>query len=597
VLNASRHHSNEHTPRHGPAGGEQARCSTPHGITATSTTCESPQQDLAHQVLNASRHHSNEHPRVQHCRHYRSRVLNASRHHSNEHNRNLQVLDSLAIVLNASRHHSNEHSPTTPTHRPSPVRGAQRLTASQQRAHRNLQVLDSLPIVLNASRHHSNEHMDALADEHTAAACSTPHGITATSTGVRAAEPRERRLCSTPHGITATSTRTCSSVGDVSETCSTPHGITATSTPRPAGGRLRLQVLNASRHHSNEHTQRHGENHGEAQVLNASRHHSNEHPHHPQAHPQETPIVVCSTPHGITATSTASSSPRARARRVLNASRHHSNEHVSLSRCDLGVTSRAQRLTASQQRAPLPLRRVSSAASAGAQRLTASQQRAPRTPQEPPKRGLVLNASRHHSNEHSTATLLGAGIGAKCSTPHGITATSTWVTFPSLYSGGSAQRLTASQQRAPARWCCTVRSLVSAQRLTASQQRAPLPVRTETVRCARCSTPHGITATSTAVGGAEGRAGLVVLNASRHHSNEHLPVQPVGACRGGRAQRLTASQQRARCTCVVYALRIGCAQRLTASQQRALGGHGRGPPSMGKVLNASRHHSNEHPQY
>jgi len=90
------------------------------------------------------------------------------------------------MVLNASRHHSNEHL-NVPTvvqvlDRCSTPHG---ITATS--THDCRPVTDGLVTVLNASRHHSNEHPVGLVAKVASLQCSTPHGITATSTAQQGA--------------------------------------------------------------------------------------------------------------------------------------------------------------------------------------------------------------------------------------------------------------------------------------------------------------------------------------------------------------------------------------------------------------------------
>jgi len=373
--------------------------------------------------------------------------------------------------------------------------------------------------VLNASRHHSNEHLLAFAR-------------TALAEG----------RCSTPHGITATSTSfSCVRVRSGAAVCSTPHGITATSTKRraaPPRGRTRAQRLTASQQRAPSGcrpprcggcgAQRLTASQQRAPAASGGRSSAGRGAQRLTASQQRAPITAedegflgfrCSTPHGITATSTGAGRPAG---------------------CWENLCSTPHGITATST--PHPHRGPCDAP--GAQRLTASQQRAPPSRAGPARRPAVLNASRHHSNEHDCNEARRPALAGVCSTPHGITATSTTRGVEKIDRAVCAQRLTASQQRAPNR------GLVRAQEsavLNASRHHSN--------EHARGTTPHSRRHT--------------VLNASRHHSNEHASAESASPASRSGAQRLTASQQRARA--------------------RPRGGREGAP-----VLNASRHHSNEH---
>ncbi len=229
--------------------------------------------------------------------------------------------------------------------------------------------------MLNASRHHSDDDPGAGAVKKSPGRCSTPRGITATTTSVSARPLTSPVPCSTPRGITATTT-------------------TSASGRRCCGD----AVLNASRHHSDDDGERDREFARVERVLNASRHHSDDDPRRTHSrHPRRDsaqrlaasqrrrpvrerrlrPVHPCSTPRGITATTTARTRrPGPVGRFVLNASRHHSDDD------EIG-----------EARGELCLR--------------------------------VLNASRHHSDDDLPTFTTGMRRLFTCSTPRGITATTT----------------------------------------------------------------------------------------------------------------------------------------------------------------------------
>ncbi len=63
--------------------------------------------------------------------------------------------------------------------------------------------------------------------------CSTPEGITTTTTQSGGGVHHQPRPCSTPEGITTTTTRRVPMRPDVYGSCSTPEGITTTTTLLP----------------------------------------------------------------------------------------------------------------------------------------------------------------------------------------------------------------------------------------------------------------------------------------------------------------------------------------------------------------------------
>ena len=126
---------------------------------------------------------------------------------------------------------------------------AQRLSASLRSSRAGGRRCLDPPIVLNAFRHHCVPHAEGFTEVRryaqrlsaslrsspqpetrsasiAAATCSTPFGITAFLTTIRASIRHQVPWCSTPFGITAFLTRTRGGPV-VRVTCSTPFGITA----------------------------------------------------------------------------------------------------------------------------------------------------------------------------------------------------------------------------------------------------------------------------------------------------------------------------------------------------------------------------------
>ena len=282
---------------------------------------------------------------------------------------------------------------------------------------------------------------------------------------------------------------------------------------------------------------------------------------------QQPILIMCSTPRGITATTTrrelscgggrrgaqrlAASQRRRRScsktrpgrSGVLNASRHHSDDDEILARALVDPDSRAQRLAASQRRRQSGTARRCARVSR-AQRLAASQRRRLATGHAVVVVLHVLNASRHHSDDDVVWSRTGA---------------------PSW----GAQRLAASQRRRQGRRRARRACAGGAQRLAASQRRRLQVTAHPPQRAPRCSTPRGITATTTPA-----------------------PTQTTRA-RIPSAQRLAASQRRRhvhdpRGALVTFA--CSTPRGITATTTRGRGrvrGRGR------HVLNASRHHSDD----
>ena len=157
-------------------------------------------------------------------------MLNASRHHWYFHAGSDVLVVSPLIVLNASRHHWYFHSSRARRNNMYVV-CAQRLAASLVLPQTTLQARITRLQVLNASRHHWYFHPGY--SETTGSRvprCSTPRGITGTSTSPPNHKRHPCNWCSTPRGITGTSTVQALGTGKLENLCSTPRGITGTST-------------------------------------------------------------------------------------------------------------------------------------------------------------------------------------------------------------------------------------------------------------------------------------------------------------------------------------------------------------------------------
>ncbi len=213
-------------------------------------------------------------------------------------------------MLNACRHHGGHHSP------PGSARASWRTSAQRLSASRRASLLDR-PVgpavaldVLNACRHHGGHHLDSQDRGPTRCdvlnAC-RHHG------GHHLQLPVDflsKLGCSTPVGITAgiTTLKALEARGLI-KPCSTPVGITAGITAGRVETRPLVQVLNACRHHGGHHEGTDEQKATALGVLNACRHHGGHH------------------------RSTLQS--KRGTRTVLNACRHHGGHHVtsSLRRC------------------------------------------------------------------------------------------------------------------------------------------------------------------------------------------------------------------------------------------------------------------------
>ncbi len=370
VLNASRHHGDDGPPHEGGegAGGGVLNASRHHGDDgATSDALRIPRR-----VCSTPRGiTATTGPRqvVHFTRHLRAQRLAASRRRRAGHRPRRQ---HRRHVLNASRHHGDDGQS-----QPEPRRGsycAQRLAASRRRrTHRRTPQRGSTR-VLNASRHHGDDGLEAA---------------------LVGAQPRELVLnASRHHGDDGREAQLgCQPIA----ACSTPRGITATTGPVEAEVVVdHLRVLNASRHHGDDGSRHCRRSIHACLVLNASRHHGDDGTYGREPFRQCT--RVCSTPRGITATT----------------GRFERGELEVVSRC-----STPRGITATTGRA----RRRSPRRGRGAQRLAASRRRrdderaaldaaakrcsTPRgiTATTGPEvdrarhREVVLNASRHHGDD------------------------------------------------------------------------------------------------------------------------------------------------------------------------------------------------------
>ncbi len=152
--------------------------------------------------------------------------------------------------------------------------------------------------MLNAFRHHGEYDRADQTLPGPIARCSTPFGITASTTIPYNAGDASLLKCSTPFGITASTTIDASSQAGLGEECSTPFGITASTT----AARRRAWRSSVC-----------------AQRLSASR---RVRPYGSEA--DTTKVLLCSTPFGITASTTVQEAEiLAEDLDVLNAFRHH----------------------------------------------------------------------------------------------------------------------------------------------------------------------------------------------------------------------------------------------------------------------------------
>ena len=110
MLNASRHHSDDDALLADAMRADE-RCSTPRGITATTTRSAGGEHVARANVLNASRHHSDDDQCLVNGGNGSLEVLNASRHHSDDDTEAPRMRVTIASVLNASRHHSDDDVP------------------------------------------------------------------------------------------------------------------------------------------------------------------------------------------------------------------------------------------------------------------------------------------------------------------------------------------------------------------------------------------------------------------------------------------------------------------------------------------------------
>ncbi len=276
-------------------------------------------------------------------------------------------------------------------------------------------------------------------------------------------------------------------------------------------------------------------------VLNAFRHHRQDHPMPVALVPTQ---IVCSTPFGITDKITrgaADNSNENFSAQRLSASQTRSQRHSLLNFIPF---IRAQRLSASQTRSRL-LVPAPPHAIASAQRLSASQTRSLQDFASRAARRWVLNAFRHHRQDHISRPGMRLRRGM-CSTPFGIT-----------------DKITSLERAVLAvlAQCSTPFGITD--KITARPRR-------DAVRTPACSTPFGITDKITQWTRKVAPTELEVLNAFRHHRQDHAANWAGPPRRRHGAQRLSASQ--------------------TRSPQEA------GEPlvDVGEVLNAFRHHRQDH---
>ncbi len=276
-------------------------------------------------------------------------------------------------MLNAFRHHREEH-PLASGHAARGCAGAQRLAASPggARGHHPA-AAGALPRVLNALRHHREEHRPARPSRglHGRAQrlAASPGGALRRPSPVRVGRARAQRLaaspggapgtvgadtstalCSTPCGITGRSTRRRHTSVSMWAKCSTPCGITGRSTPSDRRRAAPLRVLNALRHHREEHStcsSACSPRLWRAQRLAAS-------PGGARGAGVAVPLDQggCSTPCGITGRSTLAGRVDGAHALVLNALRHHREEHRPAQRVGRPCAPCAQRLAASPGGAP-----------------------------------------------------------------------------------------------------------------------------------------------------------------------------------------------------------------------------------------------------
>ncbi len=348
--------------------------------------------------------------------------------------------------------------------------------------------------MLNAFRHHGEYDSSSTANVASLAQCSTPFGITAstTSSDFRLRRAHDLR-CSTPFGITASTTARPPDWQSKLKLCSTPFGITASTTrPGQLAGRSQV-VLNAFRHHGEydlffptpclclRSAQRLSASRrvrlvagamedANLDVLNAFRHHGEyDHLRQPRCGRFRRGAQRLSASRRVRPFPPADPVDPAGAQR-LSASRR---VRRCLADCGLPASIRAQRLSASRR-----VRHVGASAQhpviVGAQRLSASRR-------VRPARGVwcfvqdpdVLNAFRHHGEYDRVSGGRRRRHHVACSTPFGITASTTKSAGIALVDPTGAQRLSASRRVRHVGASAQHPVIVGAQRLSASRRVRP----------------------------------------------------------------------------------------------------------------------------
>ncbi len=362
-------------------------------------------------------------------------------------------------MLNAFRHHRQDHweitgDPAAPRSCSTPFGITDKITVGEIGPGRHRAE------VLNAFRHHRQDHVEGHPRDDAGLQCSTPFGITDKITIGQQLPAAAIPECSTPFGITDKIT---SQAVPGPEAVERAQRLSASQTrSRPPASPARSDgacVLNAFRHHRQDHS-------GDAYTL--------------------TNPSVCSTPFGITDKITFMDLFTSRPR-----------------------TSRAQRLSASQTRSRDP-RAHPGAVLIRAQRLSASQTRSPKAGVADEGPVKVLNAFRHHRQDH---------IYPK-------------VNLKQLAFLG-AQRLSASQTRSPPRAGLDFHPVVPVLNAFRHHRQDHKQELEEITDDHACSTPFGITDKITIPSSLLPTRVRLVLNAFRHHRQDHTCRATTIGCRRG----------------------------------------------------------------
>ncbi len=299
VLNAFRHHCGQHR------NSDSSRavlnpCAQRLSASLRSTRAVDEELPLRGGVLNAFRHHCGQHLNRNKVGEAALDVLNAFRHHCGQHNRAVRTVPLAGSVLNAFRHHCGQHHQTAcPQAAGRPVLNAFRHHCGQHVGGRDQdQVLRG---VLNAIRHHCGQHARKSRIIPLGSRCSTPFGITAVNTRLKARSPAPWPYSAQRLSASLRSTQRLE-----------------------FRGVAHRHVLNAFRHHCGQHIARSLHHDPPVRVLNAFRHHCGQHSKH---------FKVISYTKGAQRLSASLRStrrrllPSARAELVLNAFRHHCGQH------------------------------------------------------------------------------------------------------------------------------------------------------------------------------------------------------------------------------------------------------------------------------